>query len=104
MSRSFPASEQRAAPAAHPGAVLREIVLDGLGMASDALADALGVPAQRVADVLDESAPVDADLALRLGKLCGNGAPFWMRLQAAYDLDRVAPSIRPQLERIATAA
>jgi addiction module HigA family antidote len=32
--------------------------------------------------------PVTPEMAVRLGKLCGNGARLWLNLQSAYDLWR----------------
>ena len=39
-----------------------------------------------IVDVLTEKAAVSPKMAVRLGKLCGNGAGVWLRMQAACDL------------------
>ena len=36
--------------------------------------------------VLNEQQPVPAEMAVRFGKLFGNGAGFWANLQRSYDL------------------
>lgn len=73
-------------PPTHPGALLREIVLPETGLTKVALAEALGVSRQTLYDVLNQKQPVTANLAVRLGKLLGNGAQFWMNMQRNYDL------------------
>ena len=37
-------------------------------------------------NVLSERAAVSAEMALRLGKLCGNGPGLWLGMQQARDL------------------
>ena len=51
----------------HPGEILREDILPALS-------------------ILNERQPVTAEMAVRFGKLFGNGARFWMNLQRSYDL------------------
>jgi plasmid maintenance system antidote protein VapI len=41
-------------------------------------------------------------MALRLGKLCGNGAKFWLRMQIMRDLWRLERDLRAGLARIPT--
>ena len=71
----------------HPGALLREDVLPALGLSRQAFADALGTSRNTLQRILREEGSVTAEMALRLGKVCGNGPSLWMKLQAAYDLD-----------------
>jgi hypothetical protein len=37
-------------------------------------------------------------MALRLGKLCGNGPELWLALQTKYDLERLSQKIRSEIE------
>ena len=60
----------------HPGEILREDILPALPMSKTAVADALGVSRQALYDILNEKQPVTAEMAVRLGKLFGNGASF----------------------------
>lgn len=69
----------------HPGAVLRETILPAVGLAKTEIADRLGISRQQLYDILGERKPVSAENAVRLGKLFGNGAGFWVRLQGAHD-------------------
>jgi plasmid maintenance system antidote protein VapI len=42
------------------------------------------------------------EVALRLGKLCGNGPEFWLRLQMLRDLWRSERTLAANLARIPT--
>lgn len=70
----------------HPGALLREVVLPELGITQAEFADRLAVSRRTVSEVLHEHRPVTPDMAIRLGKLLGNGAGVWLRMQQALDL------------------
>ena len=73
---------------AHPGEILREDVLPALGVSKTAVAAALGISRQTLYDILNEKQPVTAEMAVRFGKLFGNGPGFWVNLQRNYDLAR----------------
>ena len=70
----------------HPGALLREVVLPELGITQGELADRLGVSRRTVSEILNEHRPVTPDMAIRLGKLLGNGAGIWLKMQQAVDV------------------
>ena len=70
----------------HPGEVLREDILPALSMSKTAVADALGISRQTLYDILNEKQPVTAEMAVRFGKLFGNGGRFWINLQRSHDL------------------
>ena len=70
----------------HPGEILREDILPELAMSKTAVAAALGVSRQTLYDILNEQHPVTAEMAVRFGKLFGNGARFWANLQRSYDV------------------
>lgn len=75
-------------PPIHPGEILREEVLDELGMSGHALAMALHVPATRINDILRERRGITADTALRLARFLGSTPQYWLHLQTAYDLKK----------------
>ena len=70
----------------HPGEILREDVLPALSMSKTAVAESLGISRQTLYDILNERQPVSAEMAVRLGKLFGNGAGFWVNLYRSHDL------------------
>lgn len=98
---SLPASDRWALAPVHPGVILRESVLPAIGKTVDEAADLMGVAPAELADVLT-GGRVSADLALRLGKLCGNGPDLWLNLQSAYELQQARGVIGPDLEAIPT--
>jgi addiction module HigA family antidote len=83
---------KRGLAAMHPGELLREDVLPALNRPKAEIARLLGVSRQTLYDILDEKQPVTAAMALRLGKLCGNGPNIWLNLQRRYDLEQAERS------------
>ena len=70
----------------HPGEILSEEVLPALSMSRTGVAKAFGISRQTLYDILNEKQPVTAGMAVRFGKLFGNGAGFWVNLQRLHDL------------------
>jgi addiction module HigA family antidote len=73
-------------PPTHPGAFLRAIVLPASGHTKSEIATLLNVSRQHLYDLLDGRSGVSAGMALRLGRLFGNGARLWLNMQRTYDL------------------
>ena len=92
----------RGLPPTHPGELLREVVLPAIGKPKAEIARALGVSRHTLYELLGERQPVTPQMALRVGKLCGNGAEFWLQMQANYDLAVMAEAMAAELERIPT--
>src|SRR5437660_2447621 len=69
----------------HPGALLREDIIPAIGRTKAEIAQFLGISRQHLHDILRERKPVSPVVAVRLGKLFGDGAGVWVRMQAAYD-------------------
>lgn len=70
----------------HPDDILRQDILPCLDLTAAELARHLAVPERRLGDFLAERAPLTPDLAGRLGHALGQGARYWLALQAQYDL------------------
>lgn len=86
----------------HPGAVLREDVLPALGLSVTAAAAALGVSRQTLHTILSERQCITPEMALRIGKLCGDGPGIWLRMQQAHDLWHAERELTAELARIPT--
>lgn len=86
----------------HPGELLREEILPALGKSKTEIAGLLGISRQTLYDILEEKQPVTPAMALRLGKLCGNGPRLWINIQRTYDLWKAEREIGKDLERIPT--
>ncbi len=69
----------------HPGELLREDVLPEVKKSKAEISRLLGISRQHLHDILAERKPVSPEVAVRLGKLFGNGAGLWIRMQGAYD-------------------
>lgn len=69
----------------HPGELLREEVIPATGRTKTEIASLLGISRQHLYDILEERKPVSPAVTVRLGKLFGDGAGVWVRMQAAHD-------------------
>jgi len=89
------------APAPHPGEHLREDYLPDYGLTAGALARAMGLKDRtRIERLIREKQPVTADTALRLAKVFGTSADFWINLQTTHDLSKAAIAARDELAKI----
>lgn len=90
-----------AEPLAHPGEHLREDFLPDFGLTPGALAKAMGLKDRtRIERVVREQQPVTSDTALRLARVFGTTAEFWMSLQTQHDLSKAAIAARDELAAI----
>ena len=96
MTKKLP---KRGLPPMHPGELLREEILPALDRPKTEIAKLLGVSRQTLYDILEEKQPVTPMMALRLGKLCGNGPDLWLNLQKRYDLQRAEQALGEKIER-----
>jgi addiction module HigA family antidote len=87
----------------HPGAILREDVLPAIGEPVMTVAKRLGVTRQHLHRILAEKAPVTPEMAVRLGKFCGNGPDLWLRMQQVCDLWRAERALKKEIAKIRTA-
>jgi len=86
----------------HPGEMLREDFLPDYGLTASGLASAIGVSRQSVNELLRGRRAVSPEMALRLGKVFGNSAAFWLNAQRAVDLWEAAQTIRDDVAGIKT--
>ena len=90
-----------AQPLAHPGEHLREDFLPDYGLTPGALAKAMGLKDRtRIERLVREQQPVTSDTALRLARVFGTTAEFWMNLQTQHDLSKAAIAARDELVKI----
>ena len=99
MTKKLP---KRGLPPMHPGQLLREEILPALNRPKTQIAKLLGVSRQTLYDLLEENQPVTPIMALRLGKLCGNGPDLWLNLQRRYDLQRATAQLGAKINAIPT--
>jgi addiction module HigA family antidote len=96
------AAERGTRPPTHPGALLRDTVLPALNIGVTEAAGYLRVTRQQLHRLLAETAGVSPEMALRLGKFCGNGPDLWLNMQQRYDVWRAAQKIGKEVESIPT--
>jgi addiction module HigA family antidote len=70
----------------HPGEMLLEEFLKPMGISQQQLARQIKVPYQRVNELVNGRRGVTPATALRLSRLFGTTADFWMNIQLRWDL------------------
>jgi antitoxin HigA-1 len=100
MSEEFLVTEMPDREPTHPGEILREDVLPALRISISEAAQQLGVTRQTLHRIMTGTHPVTPEMALRLGRFCGNGPTLWLRMQAEHDLWHARRRLGDQLERI----
>jgi antitoxin HigA-1 len=73
-------------PPTHPGEMLLEEFLKPLGITESAFAVRLGISFPRLNEVINARRAVTPDAALRLARVTGMSADFWLGLQQDWDL------------------
>jgi len=73
-------------PPTHPGEMLLEEFLKPLKITQSAFAVRLGVSFPRLNEVINAKRSVTPDTALRLARVTGMSADFWLGLQQDWDL------------------
>ncbi len=79
---------------AHPGKVLREYLGE---LSVTEAASRLGITRAALSRILNGSAGISADMALRLEAALGTSAEMWLDMQGKYDLWQVAQKTRPRV-------
>lgn len=82
VERRLPANR----PPTHPGEMLLNEILKPLGITQSAFAHRLGVSFPRLNEMINRKRSVTPDTALRLARVTGMGADFWLGLQQDWDL------------------
>lgn len=87
-------------PPSHPGEIIREDVLTALGLSVSEAARRLRVSRQQLHRILACTHPITTEMALRIGKLAGNGPSLWLKMQQTYNLWHAEQSLKDELEKI----
>src|SRR5574337_1877432 len=73
----------------HPGEIIREEIIEALGLTVTSAADILGVRRATLSDVTNGKASVSAEMALRLKKAFGVSMDLLLKMQAGYDAAQI---------------
>jgi antitoxin HigA-1 len=87
----------------HPGTMLRDDVLEPLGLGVTQAAQKLGMSRVALSRVVNGRAGISPDLAIRLERAGVSTARFWMGLQANYDLAAALTHEQPAVEQLRAA-
>ena len=69
----------------HPGEVIREDIINALGLTISHAAQIIGVRRATLSDVIREKSTVSPEMALRLEKAFGVSMDLLLKMQAGYD-------------------
>jgi addiction module HigA family antidote len=86
----------------HPGWILRDRILPGLGLSVSQAARELRVARQTLHRVLAGKAAVSPEMATRLARLSGTAAHFWLERQQRHDLWHAEQALTGVLRLIPT--
>lgn len=82
------------------GELLWEEFMVPMALTRYRLAKEIGVPAQRIGDIVNGKRTVTADTDLRPCRFFGLSNGYWLRAQAAYDIEVAQRSLGTELKRI----
>ena len=83
-----------------PGELLKEEFLIPMGLSQYRLAKEIGVPPQRIGEIIAGRRTVTADTDLRLCRFFGLSNGYWLRAQAAHDIEVAESSMTKTLAKI----
>lgn len=88
---AMPNDRRRTCRPPHPGEHLREDYIPDSGFTITTFAEALGVSRRTISELVNGRRAVNADMALRLGRLFTQSTEFWLGLQRSVDLAAPCP-------------
>ena len=91
------ATGRRLAPV-HPGDVLMKDFIEPLAITRYRVAKLAGVQQRRIDEICAGQRSITGDTALRLARLFGTDAAFWINLQAQYDLEITYRDMHKRIE------
>lgn len=76
----------------HPGKILAGAI-GAIGIPKIRIAGHLGISRVHLNDIIRGKKPITANVAVRIGKLIGNGPGVWLRMQVAHDAWHAARAV-----------
>ena len=106
MSQEFRVDREKIIrPPVHPGVFFERNILPEFlrqRRTIGEIAQLLGVSRQSLYRVMHGESAITPDMAVRLGKLCGNGPDLWLNMQARYDAWEASHRLAEELKKIPT--
>ena len=84
----------------HAGDILLSEFIEPLGLTEAKVAEEVHVEPSRISDMIAGTAPVDANLDLRLTRLFGLSEGYFLRIQARHDTLAAKRALNGELDRI----
>ncbi|WP_114751875.1 HigA family addiction module antitoxin [Pleomorphovibrio marinus] len=84
----------------HPGEVLKEEVIRANRLTIGKAAELLGVTRPTLSNILNEKASITPNMSLRLAKVFGGNADFWLRMQLSHDLRKAEKQFKENPPKI----
>lgn len=84
----------------HPGSILRDYLGD---VTVTSAAEQLGVTRAALSRILNGSAAISAEMALRLSEALGTSPELWIGMQAKYDLWQASRKQRRRIRKLVRA-
>ena len=104
MAEHFVEPKNITRPPVHPGVIFGEEIMPGLRerLTVTEIARLLGVSRATLHRLMAGDIAMSPEMAVRIGKLVGNGAGLWLRLQAKYDEWETTRRLAKELKGIPT--
>jgi antitoxin HigA-1 len=102
--QEFPVRRPLKRPPIHPGALMREILEDHIRLTVAEAARRMKVSRPALYAVLNGSAAVTADMALRFARLTGGAPELYLNMQTGHDLEAAQQRLKDELASIESAA
>jgi antitoxin HigA-1 len=100
----YPVRRPLKRPAVHPGALMREILEDHLNLTIAEAARRMGVSRPALYAVLNGTAAVTAEMALRFARLTGGAPELYLNMQTGYDLEAARQRLKEPDARTVSSA
>jgi addiction module HigA family antidote len=88
----------------HPGEILKEDVIDAIGLSVTEAAQRLAISRVALSRVLNGKAGISPDLAVRLEQAGASTAQAWVAMQANYDLWQALQHKQPPVQPLIASA
>lgn len=87
----------------HPGFILKEDVIGANKLSIGKASELLGISRLTLSKITNAKGSITPNIALRIEKVFGGNADFWLRMQRGYDLieEKIKfENIAPKLKRL----
>ena len=99
-TKTYPAIRDPNRQPTHPGEILREDIFPTFKISVSEAARQLRITRQTLHKILAGTMSITPDMAVRLGKFCGNGPNLWINMQVAHDLWEAKRRLRHEMKFI----